>query len=85
MRILILFTTSAWNISHSKKNRARHNQNIYIDLHVKNPLFFSHFNETLISGQFFKKKHSNIKFHENRSSESEDVPCGQTDGQTWQG
>jgi hypothetical protein len=31
------------------------------------------------SGQIFEKKQSNVKFHENLSSESRDVPCGQTD------
>ena len=31
---------------------------------------------------FRKKKHSNIKFHENPSSGSRVVPCGQTDRQT---
>jgi len=33
------------------------------------------------SGQIFEKS-SNIKFHENPSSGSKDVPCGQTDGPT---
>jgi hypothetical protein len=28
------------------------------------------------------KKYSNIKFHENPSSGSRDVPCGHTDGRT---
>jgi len=35
-----------------------------------------------ISRQIFEK-YSNIKFHENPSSVSRVVPCGQTDGQTW--
>jgi len=34
-----------------------------------------------ISGHVFEKL-SNIKFHENPSSERQVVPCGQTDGQT---
>jgi hypothetical protein len=33
------------------------------------------------SGQIFEKS-SNIKFHENPSSGSRVVPCGQTDGRT---
>jgi len=33
------------------------------------------------SREFFEK-YSNIKFHENRSSDSLIVPCGQTDGRT---
>jgi len=28
------------------------------------------------------EKHTNVKFHENPSSGSRVVPCGQTDGQT---
>ena len=36
---------------------------------LKEPEFFRHIFET----------YSNIKFHENRSSESRDVPCGRTD------
>ena len=35
----------------------------------------------LFSRQIFEK-YSYIKFHENPSSESLDVPCGRTDGQT---
>ena len=31
---------------------------------------------------YFRKKHSNIKFHENPSSGSRFVPCGRTDGRT---
>jgi len=33
-------------------------------------------------GQTFEK-YSNIKFHENPSSGSTAVPCGQTNGQIW--
>ena len=50
--------------------------------HVQCPLQLSDFNETWIFSTYFRKKHSNIKFHENPSSESR-VQCGQTDGQTW--
>jgi len=35
--------------------------------------------ELEISGQIFEK-YSNIKFHENPSSETRVVPCGRTDG-----
>ena len=31
----------------------------------------------------FFAEYSNTKFHENLSSESRAIPCGQTDGQTW--
>jgi len=45
MCVLIPFTTSACNTFHSKKNQYDHKY-VYIGLHVKYPLFFSHFNET---------------------------------------
>ena len=35
-----------------------------------------------LNSQQIKKKYSNITFHENPSSESRVVPCGQTDGWT---
>ena len=49
---------------------------MYTGIHVKYPLFLSDFNET----RQCIEKHSNIKFHENTSSGSRVVPCGQTDG-----
>jgi hypothetical protein len=56
---------------------------MYIGLNVKCPLFSSDFNGTWTSRQDFKKS-SNIKFHENLSSGSRVVPCGdrQTDVKT---
>jgi hypothetical protein len=51
---------------------------MYIGLHVKHSLFLSDFNETWIYPyRFSKKKSSNINFHENPSSGSRSVPCGQ--------
>jgi hypothetical protein len=51
-----------------------------MDLHVKYRLSFSDFNENRIfSADFFKYSHN--EFHENPSSGSQVVPCGQTDGQ----
>jgi hypothetical protein len=47
-------------------------------LHVTYPLFLSDFNEYEFSRQIFDKV-SNIKFHQNPSSESQVVPRGQTD------
>ena len=50
---------------------------MYTGVHVKYLLFFSNFNET---GNFlgrFSKKYSNTKFHENPSSGSWVIPCGQ--------
>jgi hypothetical protein len=49
---------------------------VYIGLHVKYPLFLT---ELEFPRQFFEK-FSNIKFHENPSTGSRLVPCGQTDG-----
>jgi len=54
---------------------------MYIGLNVKYPLFIPDFNEIESVGQTFKKS-SNIKFHENPSSGSRAVPCGQIDRQT---
>ena len=51
---------------------------MYIGFHVKHPLFSSN----LVKLEFFRQifeKYSNIKFHENPSSGSRVVPCGQTD------
>jgi hypothetical protein len=41
----------------------------------------SDFNETLICWQILEK-YSNVKFNKNPSSESQVVPCRQTDGHT---
>jgi hypothetical protein len=51
---------------------------MYVGLQVKYPLFLSDCNETWFSQQIFEKC-SNAKFHENPSSESQVIPCGQTD------
>jgi len=53
---------------------------MYIGVDVKYPLFLSDFNETWIFWQVFEK-YSNVKFHEQPSSGSQVVPCGQTEGQ----
>jgi hypothetical protein len=56
---------------------------MYICRHVKCPLLllFSDLNETLIFSADFRKI-LNYKFHENPSSGSRVVSCGQTDRQT---
>jgi hypothetical protein len=51
---------------------------MYIGLHVKYPLFLLGFNNSLIFLTDFEK-YSNMKFQENPSSGSRDVPCGQMD------
>ena len=55
---------------------------MYIRIHVKYLLFLSEFNKNLIFFDRFSKNSPNIKFHENPSSGSRVVPCGQTDGLT---
>ena len=52
---------------------------MYIGLLVKYLLFLSGFMKLEFSRQIFEK-YSNIKFHENLSSGSRVVSCGQTDG-----
>jgi hypothetical protein len=54
---------------------------MYIGLHVNYPLLLCGFNGTGISSTDFLKilKH---QIHENTSSGSRVIPCGQTDGQT---
>ena len=55
MRALIFCTTLVWNISHFKKNWARYYHKMYIDLHIKCPLFLSDFNETWIFSTEIRK------------------------------
>jgi hypothetical protein len=53
---------------------------MYIDIHIKYPLFLSNFNETKFSRQIFEI-YSSIKLHENLSSGSRVGPCRQAGGQ----
>jgi len=55
MCIFILCTTFACNISHSKKNWARYDKEMYVGLHVKCPLCFSDFKRTWIFSTDFRK------------------------------
>jgi hypothetical protein len=50
---------------------------MYIGLHVMNPLFLLDFDEIRIFSTDFRNI---LKLHENPSSGSLVVPCGQTDG-----
>ena len=52
---------------------------MYIRLHVKYSDSCPTLMKVKFSWQIFEK-YSNIKFHDNSSSESRDFPCGQTDG-----
>jgi len=54
---------------------------MYVDIHVKQPLFFSDFNEALFFDIFLKKS-ANIKLNVSPSSKSGVVPCGRTDERT---
>ena len=83
MCVLIFSTTFVWNISHSKKNWARYDQKCKLlwsscKLYVILVRFWRNLN---FLNRLFEI-HSNIKFHENPSSRSRFVPCGQTDGRT---
>jgi len=79
-RVFLIFSTFVWNLSNSKKNSARYDHKC-IHLHVKYPSFLSCFNENWIFLSDFRKKFSNIKFHENTSSGSRSGPSGRTDTQ----
>jgi hypothetical protein len=76
--VLIFSTTFIWNISHSKKNPARY-------FHKRRNVFMystPYFCRVLMKLECFvhiTKKISNIKFHQNPSSGSQVVPCGQRD------
>ena len=79
MRVLIFSTTCVWSISHSKKNWARYQKCILFFM-----LSTRYSRLILIKLEFsrqFSWKYSNIKFHENPSSGSRAVPCGQMDVQ----
>jgi hypothetical protein len=51
-----------------------------IGLRVQFPLFLSDINETRILHYIFEK-FSNINFHNNPSTRTRGIPCGETDGQ----
>ena len=51
-----------------------------VGLYVTYSLFLWDFDETWICFKYIFGKSSNMKFHENLSSGSRVVPCGQTDG-----
>ena len=70
-----------WNISHSKKNWARYDQKCILFC-MWSTQYSCQILMKLDFPQLIFKKFSNIKFHENVSNGSQ-VPCGQTDGQTW--
>jgi len=68
-----------WNISHSKKNWALYDKNLYWS---STRYYCQIFMKLECSRQIFEK-HSNIKFNENLSIGRRVVPCGHTDRQIW--
>ena len=81
MWVLISSTTFVWNISHFRRNWGIYGQKrlVVFTLSTRNscPILM----KTEFSRQILKN-YSNTKFHENPSSGSRVVPCGQTDGRT---
>ena len=81
MCVLIFYKTYVWNISHSNKKWAIYDKknlqwsSCYVHA-ILVPVF--RFHTTGIFSTDFLKKNSNIKFHENPSSESRVVPYWQT-------
>jgi hypothetical protein len=56
-------------------------KNIYLFACKVTTTIFADFGETRFFSKYFRKKNS--KFHENLSSKSPVVPCGQKDGRTY--
>jgi hypothetical protein len=82
MRVFILFTTFVRKNSHSKKNWARYDHNCIMVFMWSTRYSFQTLMKLEFSRQIFEK-YSSIKFHENPSSGSKVVACGQTDGRTY--
>ena len=72
---------SVWDISHSKKNSARYDRKITQVLIKSTRCSYQILIKLDFSRQVFKKKYSNIKFHQNPCSGSRVVLCGRTDRQ----
>jgi hypothetical protein len=82
MCFLIFSTNLSENFPILRTNERRYDKKMYIGLHVKYSLFLSDFNETRFFPTDFRKKSSNVKFHENPSSRSRVVPCGRAGRRT---
>ena len=81
MCVVIFFTTSVWNVFHSKKNWARYyHKCTHVCIYI--PVYIYDNGQILtkleFAGRIFEKN-SAIKFHENLSSRSQVVPCRRTD------
>ena len=76
MCVLIFSTTSVWKSYHSKKHAARYHKYTYVataSTHNSCQILM----KLESSGQIFEKC-SNVKFHENPSSENRVFPCWKT-------
>jgi len=81
MCVLVSSTTFGWNVSHSKKKWARFDKKCIL-VFMQSTRYFCQILMKLKFSLHFLKKYSNIKFHENPSSGSRVVQCGQTDAWT---
>jgi len=71
-----------WNVSHSKKNWARYDKNVYWSSCKVQYRYSCHILMKFeLSRQIFEK-YSNMKFHENLSNGNKPFPCGRLDGWT---
>ena len=77
MCVSIFSTTFVWNNSHSTKNRKRYDDKC-ICVYIQSTRYSCPILMKLEFPRHIFEKCSNIKFHENPSSGSWSVPCGQT-------
>ena len=76
--VLIFSTTFVWNILQCKKKWVIYDQKCVLEFMYSTPYNW----QILIKLEFSRpvfEQYTNIKFHENPSSGSRIVPCGQTD------
>ena len=81
MCILVFFTNSVRNISHSKKNRGRYDTKCILVFMYSTRYSCTVLVELKYSRQIFEQTF-NTKFHENPPSGSRVVPFGRTNGRT---
>jgi len=79
---LIFSTISVWDIPHSKKNWTRYDHKCLVVFMYSTGYSCRIFTKFEFSTNVFEKYSNFIKCHENPSSGSRVVPCGQTDRQT---
>jgi len=81
MCVLVFFTNSVWNFSHSKKNQGRYDTKCILVFMYSTRYSCTILVELKFSGQIFEQTFI-TKFHENPPSGSRVVPCGRTNGRT---